>query len=312
MSVMCRGGGRNVPNGIVPLRFTWKYFLATLILLCCVFHVESRDSNQHTTRGHSLFGLMKKKDPSSVDVDGRARSELIDIGIVVSCVQKKFQRFVDRVEFKSRSTWMQRVNFLAIRYKCKDPMNEIHPDLDNIRGYPLRVIDSQLEKFTRSSNINQLHQLVRPNARFLVVDVDMQMTDEVLKHVLKYVEPGIIYFPIVWSKFSPKHVVRVQREMEKNIYAYSGWEGTWRIHGYGMYAIHSQDLKRFQMNESFVGWGGEDNEFYERVKRDPNMKIIREKERGLIHVWHNKNCSDVVTNPQKRFACLGSKAAYLG
>jgi chondroitin sulfate synthase len=184
-------------------------------------------------------------------------------------------------------------------------------ELDNLHGYPLVVADSKLDKFTRSSNINQLHALIRPEARFLVVDIDMQLTEDVLKSVMKYVSPGVAYFPIVWSQYSPMHVARVPRVGVGGSISLDN-RGTWRQHGYGMYALHAQDLARFHMDESFVGWGGEDNEFHERVKRDPDMTIVREKERGLIHVWHDKNCSQVIENPLKRFSCLGSKAAYLG
>jgi hypothetical protein len=59
-------------------------------------------------------------------------------------------------------------------------------------------------------------------------------------------------------------------------------------------------------------WGGEDNDFHARVKRDPNMTIIRQNEKGLLHMWHDRNCSLVVEFSEQKVACLASKATHLG
>jgi hypothetical protein len=292
-----------------------SYYILFILLFCLPGFVHG---NSAATKLFNAFNSKSKSNSkinatrSSVSVSVSEETDFIDIGIVAACVRKRFRRFVDRINFKTKTKWVKQVRFLVIRYQCKDPLDAMPLTTSTLRGYPLVVADSSADNFTRSSNINQLSRLVRPEARFLVVDVDMLMTEEVLKNVVKHVSPGVAYFPIVWSKYSPKLVARVSKEMGRSIFTYSGWEGAWRGYGYGMFALHAQDLARFPMNESFVGWGGEDNEFYDRVKRDPSMSVVRDRERGLVHLWHDKNCSRVVENPQKRFACLGSKAQYLG
>lgn len=203
------------------------------------------------------------------------------------------------------------MQFMLILYNCSTATKEKTVG-NTINGYPLITADSKVKRFTRSSNINQLRLMVRPTARFLVVDIDMRMTDMILENVLKYVKPGVAYFPIVWSKYSPRHIERVQRELHYKILRFTDQDGSWRIHGYGMYAMHANDLLRFPLDESFVGWGGEDNEFYKRVKNDPSMQVVRLEEKGLIHIWHDKNCSQIISDPHKKVSCLGSRAAYLG
>jgi hypothetical protein len=264
-----------------------------LVLLLCFLQVEARNTTQKEYRAT----LMK---------------ELIDIGVIATCVPRRFEHFVESFDFDTKKKWKARVRFLAIRYNCSNPSDHIPFESDNIRGYPLVVADSKLDEYSRSSYINQLHGMVRPKARLFVVDVDIKITSDALVNVLKYTFPGSIYFPVVWSKYSPKHVLRAQKERRHTILPFSIWEGYWRVNGYGMFAMHARDLPRFRMNESFVGWGGEDNDLYHRVRRDPNMTIVRKKEPGLIHAWHDKNCTEIAKDTKKYDDCQGSRAANLG
>jgi hypothetical protein len=276
----------------------WRscHWTLLLLVLCCL-RVESHSTTQNT--------LFPKKH------DDKRKAELIDIGVITACVPKRFDKFVESIDFESK--WNSRVRFLAIRYNCTNPLDHISFESDNIRGYPLVVADSKLEQFSRSSYINQLHGMVRPRARLFVVDVDMKITSYALDNIVKYIQfPGSVYFPVVWSKYSPKYVLRAQKERNHTFLPFSIWEGYWRVNGYGMFAMHARDFARYRMNEFYVGWGGEDNELYDRVKRDPSVIIVRRKEPGLIHEWHDKNCTDIVHDPQRYNDCRSSTAANLG
>ena len=138
----------------------------------------------------------------------------------------------------------------------------------------------------------------------------MQMDDIFLQHVHDYVMPYKVYFPIVWSTYSPKSNSIISDLLHKDIWKFSNYAGTWRIYGYGMFAIHMNDFVRFKMSEKFEGWGGEDNDFFKRVTTDKRMSIVRKNEKGLIHLWHEKDCSHLVTDRSKLRACLGSIATY--
>ena len=82
------------------------------------------------------------------------------------------------------------------------------------------------------------------------------------------------------------------------------YRGTWREFGYGIYAMHGSDAKKNTLSESFVDWGGEDNDFFGRIKVKYN--VIRARDASLIHLWHKESCDE--TKP----SCTGSKARLEG
>lgn len=56
--------------------------------------------------------------------------------------------------------------------------------------------------------------------------------------------------------------------------------------GKGLVACKKSDFKQIGgLNESFVTWGQEDDEFWERCYKNGNW-IVRNRERGLLHHWH--------------------------
>ncbi len=116
------------------------------------------------------------------------------------------------------------------------------------------------------------------------------------------------YFPIMFSAFDPESVELVDRVMPRiKRYEFSEHHGHWRKYSFGMYVVAGSDAARLSMDENFVGWGGEDNDFFARVSR--KLNIIRLHEPGLTHIWHPKHC-DLGGFVEKKWytACLGSKA----
>jgi hypothetical protein len=57
-----------------------------------------------------------------------------------------------------------------------------------------------------------------------------------------------------------------------------------------MYASSGADAHELMMDETFVGWGGEDNDFHERASKSKGVPLVREKENDLVHIWHPKYC----------------------
>lgn len=86
--------------------------------------------------------------------------------------------------------------------------------------------------------------------------------------------------------------------------------GHWITYGYGMVCIYKQDhLAVGRMNECIEGWGGEDNDYYKKVK--VNFDIFRAPDPSLRHKWHSKNCT-AITTPAKLKTCQGSSSMVLG
>ena len=105
-----------------------------------------------------------------------------------------------------------------------------------------------------------------------------------------YVRAGVsAYFPIVWSLFSPASIRLVEKFLGARVGRLSAYEGMWRPFGYGNYAIHGSDAMKLQMDDTIVGWGGEDNDFHKRCSAIRH--VIRMHEPDLVHLWHDKDCS---------------------
>jgi len=70
--------------------------------------------------------------------------------------------------------------------------------------------------------------------------------------------------------------------------------------------------KQFIKQINNKGWGGEDGDFYDRVKE--KRKIVRYREKGLIHLWHPKSCLPNVTvfTDRQLQACKASRQGEAG
>jgi hypothetical protein len=227
----------------------------------------------------------------------------IDIGIAAACVPRRFDSFVQNVNINKEYKHM--VRFVAIKFNCKNKKDIKFPN--TIKGMKLDVYSSSKE-FSRSTIRNELMQYVRQDSIYLSLDVDITIRNSAIDNILKVVRNGFVYFPIVWSMFSPKSIHEIESRDMWKMWTYSTYEGIWRKWGYGIYAITSEDIKYVNFDEHFIGWGGEDDNFFKTVQRNEHLKIVRFQDKGLIHRWHPKVCKKAEKHEMK--ACLGSKATY--
>lgn len=204
--------------------------------------------------------------------------------------------------------------------KTEADFEVLHKELTQLTTLPLENIEIirvghdalDVEEFPLKFNRAHARNVLQDNACQVeacivtAMDVDMQILPIYFHRALKNVIPvKQSYFPIVFSEYNPNTVQMVQdflfpkeRRNNKNhmgeeddtrmLPPFSDHRGLWRDFGYGMYALAGSDVKRFRFDESFLGWGHEDNDFYKLVKA--NMKVHRQREEGLLHGWHSKNC----------------------
>ena len=196
-------------------------------------------------------------------------------------------------------------------------------------------------QFHRAHARNVLHQNACGDETCMAtsMDVDMQVLPIFFHRALLAAKLRLqAYFPVVFSEFNPDTVQLVQdflhppnenegtdNDSDNNnnnddeeapssplLPPFSKHRGLWRDFGYGMYALSGPDVKRFQFNEQYQGWGHEDNDFYKLVHNQ--MRVDRQHEHGLIHQWHPKDCSvgkDIVTE-QQWIDCLNSRDVMEG
>ena len=134
----------------------------------------------------------------------------------------------------------------------------------------------------------------------------MQFNEGFLNRVRAFVTPAVsMYFPIVFSTYNPHNVDKMARFFEVDRGSMSArFRGIWRDWGYGIYAMHGLDAKKFALSEKFVGWGGEDNDFWHRMRK--KLHVVRARDAGLVHLWHVESCD------AKKKSCVGSKSRLEG
>ena len=158
-----------------------------------------------------------------------------------------------------------------------------------------------------------LFSIIKLYYKTVLLDVDMRVQTLYFRRSMTFASAkSSIYFPIVWSRFSPQGIERISkyRNEDSKIHEVVGSSqgGKWRVWGAGNYAISGIDAKTVRMNDHFKGWGGEDDDFLARSSKILN--VIRARDPYIVHNWHTKDCS--ATKGKRHISCVGSKAEYEG
>ncbi len=236
-----------------------------------------------------------------------------DVGIPFACEWKRLAQFLDRFPALPRS--LVDARFIITNYKCRAGAGKSSAKLQQEISRRLRMPTAKVSvvdvpgHFARAVACNHLHAKARRDSVLLVIDVDMELRYDFFVHAEMFARKGVsVYFPIVWSKYSPASIKLVEKFRGKRVSALSSYDGLWRPFGFGNYAIHGADAHEFRMDESISGWGGEDNDFHKRcVER---RHIIRMHDPDLAHIWHGKDCTRI--DAKRRQSCVGSLASVEG
>jgi len=203
---------------------------------------------------------------------------------------------------------------LSTRYTDSEKASskQLQKELSAATGLPLDQIvlvdvPGHDTSFSRAHAVNLLlnHACHTPNCLVARIDVDMQLRPTFFVNAQTVVagKPNQVYFPIVWSAYHPmspklvQHALDVQQAAKNMprivLDEYSEHKGHWRDYGTGMWCLSGPDAAGYRFDETFQGWGGEDGDFYNRVKA--HRQVVRFRETGLIHLWHPKFCTKGVT-----------------
>jgi len=162
-------------------------------------------------------------------------------------------------------------------------------DVDNVKDTICRYwkrevyFEQQYIDFSRSYTFNRAVKNSKTDYVFLC-DADMSLPFDFVEQFFSNVSNNKIWFPICFSLLKGKPMI-----VDDN----NGW---WRENGFGMVGIFKNNFYKYGMlNEKFSDWGGEDNDFYNRI---PENIRARSKCYGFFHHWH---CSlyNMRTTPEK-------------
>ncbi|CAI4221702.1 unnamed protein product [Auanema sp. JU1783] len=183
---------------------------------------------------------------------------------------------------------------------------------DLIRSHiPVQVIEMNDSPFSRGVALMKGAEMVPDDGLLFFMDVDMLFTCDALKRIkLNTILNAQVYFPIVFSEFSPESWSENDRLLA-DAFHYGRRRGYFRHFGYGLAALYKADLIGVGgFDTKIEGWGLEDVDLFEKVVKNGSLRIIRSPEPGLVHIYHPIHCPDSMPEAQRNM-CFGSKAASL-
>ncbi|CAD5210445.1 unnamed protein product [Bursaphelenchus xylophilus] len=175
----------------------------------------------------------------------------------------------------------------------------------------VRVIDMGDKEFSRGQALTAGSSILPDDALMFFTDVDMLFNYDTVQRIrLNTIQHYQVYFPIVFSEFSPKFWNPTERNDHHQI-SYARQRGYFRHFGYGLVSIFRSDFLRVGgFNLSIRGWGMEDVDLFEKVIAAPKLRVFRAPDPGLVHVFHDIYCPSDIPAAQHHM-CLGSQAASM-
>lgn len=242
------------------------------------------------------------------EVMGSEWSRVVNIVVPLSGRVEAFKRFVDN--FKQVLTEDKYLSLAVVLFpdtQSVENLSQVNAILNRMQDSGLAVKVAQMGGFfSRAAALQRGSAMFDPNDLLLFLDVDMQFSAQVIGRVrLNTIHRKQMYFPIVFSQYSPQFV---PKESNQDLSETSGY---WRQFGFGIVSLFNSDLQLIGgFNVSIHGWGMEDVNLYDRVIRS-NLTIFRAIDPDLVHIYHDIHCNPSLSRVQYEM-CLGTKLTSLG
>ncbi|XP_078033668.1 chondroitin sulfate synthase isoform X1 [Augochlora pura] len=241
------------------------------------------------------------------------RSKTIHFVLPLAGRHEVFQRFLQNYE-EICLTSDQRTALLVVLYHHTTE-NSFNQTIDLIEQLKYKYRSASIDilpasgQFSRARALELATSRLRNDDLMFFVDVDIVFTEAALYRIKANTLLGRqIYFPVVFSQYDPKIVGKRGRDM----FAIDETSGYWRQFGFGIVSLYKQDYRAVGgFDLSIQGWGKEDVDFFEKAVKS-SIKIFRAADRGLVHVYHDVECSKDLSEVQLSM-CMGTKAdTYAG
>ena len=180
-----------------------------------------------------------------------------------------------------------------------------------------KYTNSKIEVLRGSGNFSRARALELAVAEsddddlLFFIDVDIVFTESALNRIrLNTVLNRRIYFPVVFSQFDPR--IAQNEPTKRTSFVINEDTGYWRKFGFGIVSIYKQDYRSIRgFNLTIDGWGKEDVDLYEKAVKS-EFDVFRAPDKNLIHVYHDIECDDRLSNTQLSM-CRGTRAdTYAG
>lgn len=243
------------------------------------------------------------------------RSKTIYFVLPLAGRHEVFQRFLQNYE-EICLTSDERTALLIVLYRQKTE-DSFNRTIDLIEQFKYKYRSASIDilpasgTFSRAVALDLGASKLNHDDLMFFVDVDIVFTASALHRIrANTLLNRQIYFPVVFSQFDPKIVHKDGKRRET--FAIDEISGYWRQFGFGIVSLYKQDYRTVGgFDLSIQGWGKEDVDFFEKVVKS-NLRIFRAADKGLVHVYHDVECSKDLSDVQLSM-CMGTKAdTYAG
>ncbi|XP_014474325.1 PREDICTED: chondroitin sulfate synthase 1 isoform X2 [Dinoponera quadriceps] len=277
--------------------------------------VEPYQRSDDTSIHHLFHGGFLNLNFNYQEEEDLVRGKTINFILPLSGRYEIFQRFLKNYE-EICLTVGEKTSLLVVLYQQKNE-NSYNKTIDLIerlkhtyRGVSIDVLPVSGE-FSRARALDTGVSKLQPDDLTLFIDVDIVFTNSALNRIrLNTLLGRRIYFPIVFSQYSPQMVYGEAGKQDR--FTINEISGHWRQYGFGIVSLYKRDYVTIGgLDLSIQGWGKEDVEFYEKAVKS-GLDVFRAADRHLVHVYHEIECSRELANLQYSM-CMGSKAdTYAG
>jgi hypothetical protein len=248
-----------------------------------------------------------------------------------TCLLSLLKRFLDTSGLELHRLPGKRPRRIVLAWShCHDPAhnfsaNELAATVKEFRRKApsvevvLRYFEDGKRLFSRSRAINGALQACSNDDLVVVLDLDMMVRVDYFLNCLAFTRRGhTIYFPVVFSRYSPALISGYVKEMGlktgewlAKTHTITEETGLWRDFGMGMVAMYAADARAVGSYDAEIeGWGGEDISFFNLVQMYGYV-TWRMFDPAAVHAYHSKDCRSL-QGTSRHIGCLRSKYLHEG
>lgn len=235
--------------------------------------------------------------------------ETVNLIVPVSNSNKKCNHFINTFIRKSVENY-EDARLILVVYKRADYekiFKKVKQLKKQFQGAKITVIRGK-GRFSRAKALHQGMSILKNSDLAFFCDVDLLIDNQFYNRCRRNTVRGKqVYLPTVIKFYSPKF-----GGPTKYVYPLYRQLGHWAYYSYGSVCIYKSDyITVGGLNIRMRGWGGEDMDFFKRIKQK-GLNMFRAPDTGLSHQWHERDCSSKSVRRDMRSECLFSKFEALG
>ena len=214
-------------------------------------------------------------------------NETVHFIVPMGNVSDRFQHFLDFYKNEFLAT-RENVHLVLAVYGEKD-IAFTQQAVERVTSqYPDSRITTVVGKgiFTRARAFERGMTALDNNNLAFLCDVDLNVERAFLQRCRRSAVQGkMVYFPEMFKLYNMKYVYR--NRTPPKTFGLNRKHGFWEYYSYGMACMYKSDYST--MDQSLVGWGGEDVDFITKTLRK-KLEVFRAPDTSLVHRWHSNPC----------------------